>query len=115
MKRILLTGDFLRPLSEDPAQSESVRRIRWFEDLLSPPLSAVTDLPVQRLACEGALELSGLYRDAGLTPSLESWAELFSGPIDGALAARIVDLCRDALVISIEMPPSIAQLLHAAG
>ena len=115
MKRILLTGDFLRPLQENPQQAESVARIRWFEDLLGPPLSLVTDLPVQRLACEGERQLASLYGDAGLTPSLDAWAELFAGPIDGRLASRIVDLCRDAIVISIELPPSVAQLLADAN
>lgn len=115
MKRILVTGDFLRPLEERPEQSESVRRIRWFEDLLAPPLSAVTDLPVQRLAGEGDMELRKVYAEAGLTPSLDSWAELFCGPIEGRLAERIVDLCRDAIVISIELPPSVAELLQRAS
>ena len=114
MRRILLTGDFLRPLAEDPCQSESLRRIRWFEDLLGPPLSSVTDLPVQRLACEGELQLRTLYEDVGLSPSLDAWAQLFAGPIEGRLANRIIDLCRDAIVISIELPPSVAQLLRAA-
>jgi hypothetical protein len=114
MKRILLTGDFLRPLEADPHQSESNRRIRWFEDLLSPPLAVVTDLPVQRLACEGGLELDALYGDAGLAPSLDAWAQLFAGPIEGRLARRIIDLCRDAIVISIELPPSVAEVLRSA-
>jgi hypothetical protein len=115
LKRILLTGDFLRPLDQDPEQSESVRRIRWFEDLLAAPLSAVTDLPIQRLACEGGLGLRDIYQDAGLEPSLGAWAELFSGPIEGRLASRILDRCRNAIVISIELPPSVAQLLQSAG
>ena len=114
MKRILLTGDFLRPLEEDPTQSESVRRIRWFEDLLEPPLAVVTDLPVQRLACGSDLRLADLYADAGLTPSLDAWAELFVGPLEGRLANRILDLCREAIVISIELPPSVAALLRSA-
>lgn len=114
MKRILLTGDFLRPLEADPRQSESLRRIRWFEDLLAPPLALVTDLPVQRLACEGERQLASFYADAGLTPSLETWAQLFAGPIEGRLAGRIVDLFHDSVVISIELPPSVAALLRSA-
>src|SRR5262245_53474354 len=114
MKRILLTGDFLRPLEGDPHQSESVRRIRWFEDLLSPSLAAVTDLPVERLACEGALRLDALYAASDLAPSLDRWAQLFAGPIEGRLADRLVDLCRDAIVISIELPPSVAAVLRSA-
>jgi hypothetical protein len=114
MKRILLTGDFLRPLDADPYQSESVRRIRWFEDLLGAPLSLVTDLPIERLACGNELQLRSLYKEAHLTPSLDAWAQLYAGPITGPLASRIVDLCRGAIVISIELPPSIARLLQDA-
>ncbi len=114
MKQILLTGDILRPLPEHPHVSESVRRIRWFQDLLEPPLSAVTDVPIRRLACEEKLELADLYADAGLVPSVDAWAELFAGPIEGRLAARLVDLCADAFVISIELPPSVARLLRDA-
>jgi hypothetical protein len=115
MNRILLTGDFLRPAAYEPPQSESVRRIRWFEDLLSPPLSVVTELPIERLACEGGLSLNALYAEAGLTPSLDAWAELFAGPIEGRLAERIVHLCRNAIVISIELPPSVIHLLNEAA
>ena len=115
MKRIVLTGDFLRPLQDNPEQSESLRRIRWFEDLLTPPLSVVTDLPVERVACEGDRRLSAFYADAGLTPSLDAWGELFAGPLEDRLANRILDLYRDAIVISIELPPSISQLLREEG
>jgi hypothetical protein len=112
--RILLTGDFLRPLEADPFQSESVRRIRWFEDLLGPPLSVATGLAVERLACEGDLTLRTLYDHCGKTPSLDAWAELYAGELGSSLRDRLVDLCRDALVISIELPPSVAQVLDAA-
>jgi hypothetical protein len=115
LTRILLTGDFLRPLEADPCQSESVRRIRWFEDLLGPPLSVATGLPVQRLACEDELELGALYADCGKSPSLDAWAELYTGDLDSRLQDRIVDLCRDAIVISIELPLSVATLLRDAG
>src|SRR4029078_13643298 len=104
MKRILLTGDFLRPLEADPRESESLRRIRWFEDLLAPPLALVPDLPVRRPACEGQRQLASLYADAGLTPSLEAWAQLFAGPIEGRLGSRIFDFFLDAIQIISELP-----------
>jgi hypothetical protein len=113
--RILLTGDILRPLEANPTESESVRRIRWFEDLLGPPLSAATDLPTRRLSCEGELRLPSLYADCGLKPSLDAWAELYAGDLHPRLRDRLVELCRDAIVISIELTPSIARALRAAG
>lgn len=115
VSRILLTGDLLRPLESAPSESESVRRIRWFEDLLALPLATATGLPVERLACEGALTLEALYGDCGLAPSLDTWAELYAGPVHDRLRDRLVEICRDALVVSIELPPSLGKALHEAG
>lgn len=115
ISRILLTGDILRPLTSDPRCSESVRRIQWFEDLLMLPLAEVTPLPVTRLACEGRLDIATLYGAAGLPPSPDSWAQLYAGELAAPLQQLLLDLFRDSLVISIELPPSIAQLLHRAG
>ena len=52
--------------------------------------------------------------DAGCTPSLDAWAQLFAGPIEGRLACRIVDLFHDAIVIGIELPPSVVEVLQSA-
>lgn len=114
ISRILVTGDILRP-SGDGAVSESVPRIKWFEDLLTPALAEVSELPVRRVACEGALHLDALYADAGLTPSLDAWAEIYAAVLPAALTDRLVSLYQDALVISVEMPPSIALALRNAG
>lgn len=116
ISRILITGDLLRPHPADPAASESVTRVRWLEDLLRPPLSHVTGLPVARLACEeGGLDFAALYRDCALEPSPEAWAELYAGELPPPMGQRLLDACRDALVISLEMPPSMARLLASAG
>src|SRR5262245_44142511 len=102
ISRVIITGDFLRPLEADQNQSESVRRIRWFEDLLSPPLSLVTDLPVKRLACEGRVTMRSLYADCRLTPSLDAWAAIYADRLSDDLRDRILEWCQDALVIGIE-------------
>lgn len=115
VSRILLTGDLLRPDPADPARSESRRRIQWFEDLLAPALAQVTDLPVARVAAEGEHDLVSLYRDAGLTPSLDTWAALYAGDLPPRLESRLLDLFQDAVVIGMETPPSIARVLHGAG
>lgn len=115
VRRIVLTGDFLRPLADDPRTSESLRRIRWFEDLLTPPLSLAVDLPIERLACEAPLDLSLLYRLAGLQPSMDAWAWLYTGDLGAALGELILERCRDAVVIGIELPPSVVAVLAGAG
>ena len=113
--RIIITADLLRPFAHDPARSESLRRIRWFEDLLRPVLETVVDLPIERLACEGDLELQSLYDAAGTVPCMESWAELFAGELTPTLKDRLLTLCDSAVVISTELPPSIAHTLMDAG
>ncbi|NOT24473.1 MAG: hypothetical protein HOP16_00100 [Acidobacteria bacterium] len=115
ISRILITGNVLRPQPAAPAVSESVARICWLQDLLSPPLSEVTNLPIERLACDRALSFGALYRDAGLEPSLDAWAELYAGELPPSMEQRLLDACQDALVISLEMPPSMARLLARAG
>lgn len=111
--RILISGDVLRPHPADPTLSESTARIRWLEDLLTPPLAQVTDLPIERLACDKALSFEALY--CGVEPSLEAWADLYAADLPPLLEERLLDACRDALVISLEMPPSMARLLTRAG
>ena len=113
--RIVITADLLRPFAHDPSRSESLRRIRWYEDLLRPSLAEAVDIPVVRLACEGPLTLEALYRDCGMVPSIEAWAELFAGELPPALRDRLLELCRDAIVIGAELPPSIAEALMLGG
>ena len=115
ISRILITGDVLRPHPGDPCLSESVARIRWLEDLLTPSLSQVTDLPVARLACDKALDFKTMYRDCGLEPSLDAWAEMYAGELPSTLEERILEACQDALVISLEMSPAVARVLARAG
>jgi len=115
ISRILITGDVLRPHPGDPCLSESVARIRWLEDLLTPSLTQVTDLPVARLACDKALDFKTLYRDCGLEPSLDAWADMYAGDLPPTLEERLLEACQDALVISLEMSPSIARVLARAG
>jgi hypothetical protein len=113
--RIVITGDILRLFAAPEARSESLRRIRWFEDLLTIPLSEVVDLPVERLAAEGGMGPQSLYDDAGAPPSHDAWARLYAGVLPAALRERLVGRCRNALVISIELPPSLYSAFCDAG
>jgi hypothetical protein len=115
IKRIIITADLLRPFAHDPARSESLRRIRWFEDLLRPVLETVVDLPIERLACEGDLAFSSLYANCGQVPSIESWAELYTGALPTRLRDRLLSRCRDAVVIGAELAPSLAETLMDGG
>ncbi len=116
LSRIVITADLLRPHTADETRSESVTRTLWLQDLLTPPLQAATGLPVERVTSDGRpLEFDRLYADGGLEPSNDAWARLYNGELGPALDRRIVDACRDALVIGIEMPPSMSRALSRAG
>ena len=114
--RLAILGDVLRPHPVVPSRSEAVTRTRWLHDLLSPPLSRATHLPVTCLTADGSpLIYRELYDAAGMTPSPEAWASLYGADLPPALADLVLEACRDALVIGIELPPSIARTLARAG
>lgn len=115
ISRILITGDFLRPHPHNPVEPETPRRNRWFEDLLAPPLARVTDLPVQSLECDGPMNLRSLYRTTGVEPSLEAWAALWASDLGAGIRDRILEASNGALVIGVELPPSVSRVLRDAG
>lgn len=114
--RIVIVGDLLRPDTADPLRSEAVTRTRWLADLLSPALLEATGLAPQCLTAEsGDLHFAAMYRACGLEPSNDTWARLYAGDLGAALTDRLVTVCRDAIVIGIELPPSILRVLAHAG
>jgi hypothetical protein len=115
--RVAILGDVLRPHPAAAARSEAVTRTRWLHDLLSPPLSRATGLPIGCVTADGApLSYARLYEAAGLEPSADAWASLYASELlPDALSDQILEACRDALVIGMELPPSIRGILARAG
>ncbi|WP_270938760.1 hypothetical protein [Falsiroseomonas oryzae] len=85
-RRIVLTGDVLRPQEEAfrPAQTGN---ILWLHRLLRRPIAAASGLEVQALAWApppgsgaAAFDTPGLYAAAGETRDIEGWVRLFDAP-----------------------------------
>ena len=98
-RRILVTGDLLRPQDKafKPSQNGN---IQWFHRLVRRPLAAATGLEVRALLWdEPALapaggdvqgfDTPGFYAAAGAVPDVQGWVGLFDAP----------DLPRDALAM----------------
>lgn len=114
--RLVIMGDVLRPDTADASRSEATTRTAWLRDLLAPVISQVTDLPVAALTADAPpLEFGQAYRDHDIEPSVDTWASLYAGDLGPALSRRLLDACREALVIGIELPPAIARLFARHG
>jgi hypothetical protein len=122
-RRIVLTGDLLRPQDEafKPAQTGN---ILWLHRLLRRPIGAAAGCEVEALAwapgaASGAtaFDTPGFYAAAGATPDLEGWVGLFDADalLHGA-AARLARPFEDAAaVIGFELAEVQKRLLTQRG
>ena len=122
-RRILLTGDLLRPGDEvfRPAQTGN---ILWLHRLLRRPIAAACGLPVEALAWapppgSGAIpfDTPGFYAEAGAAPDIEGWVSLFDADaLPGAAIARFAAALEDAAaVIGFELAEVQKRLLTQLG
>ncbi|SLN62604.1 hypothetical protein AQS8620_02842 [Aquimixticola soesokkakensis] len=120
-KRIVFTGDFLRPSGGGmhPTQHEN---IRWIYQLLKTPLEMATGLPTEIVHWDndwrngsrldrGTVE--AVYRMMGLRAQIQSWPWVFSAK---TLPASVEDLflrmfC-DSIVVGFELPPYLVNFLN---
>jgi hypothetical protein len=122
-RRILLTGDLLRPQEEafKPAQTGN---ILWLHRLLRRPIAAASGLEVQALAWAPAPGSAALgfdtprfYAAAGASADVEGWVSLFGAACMSREAAAIFAAAIDgaAAVIGFELPEVLKRLLSAFG
>lgn len=98
LKRIVITGDWLRTESGEPNQWANVL---WLNELLGKRLGAITGLPVEAVLPSPA----ECWNVLGEPPSLESWSRLFWSRAPDALCQHILTYFEDALVVAIELSP----------
>jgi hypothetical protein len=116
-RRILVTGDLLRP-SDDRFRSSQNGNTQWLHRLLRRPIAAATGLPVEALLWDAAgLDVPAFYAAAGATPDIEGWVGLFDAPslpheAAALLAAAFADA---AAVVGFELPDILKRLLDAMG
>lgn len=122
-RRILLTGDLLRPQEEAfrPAQTGN---ILWLHRLLRRPIATASGLDVQALAWSpppgsgaAAFDTPRFYAEAGATADIEGWVSLFAADGLPRDAARMLALAFEgaAAVIGFELPEIQTRLLTRLG
>jgi hypothetical protein len=115
IRRILVTGDLLRPAPHGfrPAQAGN---IAWIHALLRRALGQASGLPVERLAWREGFDTPAFYALAGEAPTLEGWAKLQDArslPREAlGLVARATE---GASVVGFEMPGVLKGALSALG
>lgn len=122
-RRIVLTGDILRPQEEAfrPAQTGN---ILWLHRLLRRPIAAAAGMEVQALAWAppdgaGALafDTPGFYAEAGASADIEGWIALFDAREIARDAARLFAHAVEgaAAVIGFELAEVQKRLLTRLG
>lgn len=122
-RRIVLTGDLLRPADElfRPAQTGN---ILWLHRLLRRPIAAASGLEVEALAWGAppgagaiAFDTPAFYAEAGAAPDIEGWVALFDADaLPAAAAARFAAAVEGAVaVIGFELAEVQKRLLSQLG
>jgi hypothetical protein len=122
-RRIVLTGDLLRPGDEvfRPAQTGN---ILWLHRLLRRPIAAASGLEVEALAWSppsgsgaAAFDTPGFYAEAGATPDIEGWVTLFDADaLPPAAVARFARAVEGAVaVVGFELAEVQKRLLSQFG
>lgn len=117
MRRLLVTGDVLRPRA-DAFLPESSGNIHWLHRMLRRPLAAATGLPVAALAWDdGGFDTPACYAEAGVEPGIEGWVRLFDATdLPRAAAAMLARPFADvAAVIGFELADIQKRLLSQLG
>lgn len=115
MKRIVVTGDFLR--AEARGRFTQGKNIRWFYHLLAPLWRLLGQNRI--MFVEGTHDKDNIaaqfYAAVGRMPQLESWTALYDSKCDPRQQALLTASFSDALVVSFELPEIIAHGFTAAG
>lgn len=116
IRRIVITGDVLRPRADRPGDPASQANVQWLYRLLAWPLSLVTDLPVSCVSWGDGFDTAAFYRAVDLAPDIAGWARVhYADDLPAAADALIESSFRDALVIGCETTPCVAAGLTRLG
>ncbi len=123
MRRIVLTGDLLRP-QEDGFRPAQTGNILWLHRLLRRPIGAASGLSVEALAWEPGAASGAAGFDsprvsaaAGVSADFPGWVSLFDATSLPREAAALLAAALDgaAAVIGFELPEMLKRLLTALG
>lgn len=114
IKRIVFTGDFLRPAPYEfrPTQHEN---IVWLAKLLDVPLEMATGLPRETVVWDNNWincarldhdTVYAIYRSKWLMPSIQSWAKIFAlEKLPDFVEDLFLGWFTESFVIGFELPP----------
>lgn len=120
VKRIVFTGDFLRPAPFQfrPTQHEN---IVWLAKLLDVPLEMALGLPRETVVWDNNWlncaridhdTAYSIYQAMWLPPTIESWARIFSlSELPNCIEELFFRWFSDSLVIGFELPPYLVGFL----
>lgn len=115
IKRIIFTGDILRPFLENNKWlSATTKNIKWIKHLISWQISKATSLPQSAVIWEtNGFDTSSIYHLFGLPISYESWASIFYlRNIPQQVEEKFVDSFKNACIIGVEIPDILQHILN---
>lgn len=116
IRRIVITGDVLRPKFDRPGESASRANVQWLHRILGWPLSKVTGLPISFVGWGEGFDGAAFYRAIELVPDVSGWAHVHYAEELPAIAEALIESAyADALVIGCETTPCIAGALTRLG
>jgi hypothetical protein len=106
IKRIIVTGDFLRQRKTQAGVSSQDGNINWLYHMIRPSLGLLCDLPIVSLTYDGGRDglASEIYATNGMKPCFESWVELYGKKPSRKELALIYGKFAGSLVIAFELP-----------
>jgi len=116
VRRIVFTGDVLRPSAMPGGPPAADPSIQWLMRLLDWPLRQVSTLPISGAAWNRGFDTDAFYRAMDVAPDHAGWARLHYADELTPAAERLVESAfADALVISCELPPCLGAALTRLG
>lgn len=116
VKRIVITGDVLRPDINKPGTPAASANAKWLYQILAWPLQQVCSLPISCVTWNSGFDTEMFYKLQGLSPNTESWAKIHYLQTLGKEIDPLIEAAfGDALVIGCETPPCIATALIRLG
>lgn len=118
-KRIVVTGDVLRPASYSPSKlptSSQKGNIRWLYTLIRRSLSQASGLPVEMVQWGEGFNTTEFYGLNNEVISVEGWGRLYNCEAPSLESALLVaNTFRDSLVVGFELPKVLRNILSHFG
>lgn len=112
-KRIIITSDLLRVTGRETSRKGFATNTEFFAALLSPQISAATQLPISILEWDGTSSFDGraVYDLCGQKADGAGWTRIFDAEPSPEVCALFLPHVENALVIGFEIAPLLQKVL----